>query len=398
MGCGASVDVAEPAPASTPAPVDQDSTAADVAAPAPKKPPTFAELRETPLVVRLLKEGVSECEIMCDGWALFAPLMMSSELVEAALERLDPLSHEQQELVQQLAAALDLLNVTPSTAKSCALWCLLLRHCCDATRDEAENKFCVPVIRDALVAVSKNVTADDAWEQWCRAVMAIAATRAPPSPSLSCAAVPPASNHAILMSTSQIRDTFIFLSSEQSMTPVACQWWSTAVGVLSTSFVLYCTAGFRDALLAVGCSSVAAVPATTTTPTTRSSSSSSTKSAAASITAVESWCDAVSKLCKSTPANKVLLGTTAMRDVLVFLSASAKSTSAACLCWCRALISLVEDSPNKALLLSTGEIGTALDSMSEVVAVNTATANASDRESTCEEALAAWTKAVEITA
>jgi hypothetical protein len=316
------------------------------------------EAETSPLAVALLRQGLSDEQIVQDGWtALFWLPQLAVNAIMAAAGTLT----DADRAALEGHATLDVLKVTPSSPQSCELWCRIvvlfsigvsakkllgcaevrdalvaLQHrattaACEwwcrtisyLTFNNSANRqvFGTGAVRDALVAMHSRVTTADACKWWCGAICNLT--------------VKYVANQR-LFGTSAARDALVALSAHAT-TADACQWWCTAVCHLTVhagSAQLFGTAAVRDALVAAS-------------------------ECVSTVAACRNWCRAVSNIVCGGGGGAALFTTAEVRDALVALSVHT-TTADACECWCSAICALTANNAANQQLFGTAEVCGAL--------------------------------------
>jgi hypothetical protein len=329
--------------------------------------------KTAPLAVALLRKGLTEEQIVHDGWtalmslpqdvvaAITATTTTEFDAVESKMAR-DKIQLEEH-------VTRNVFKVKPSSPLSCQLWCLTvllsvrtspyrvdMRHVrMDAVRDaivavrmqattaDACQSWCLLIsdlgfvgrgnqqtfgtaeVRDALVALQPQATTATACRQWCTAIVNLTDF---------------CSTNQRLFGTAAVRDALVALRAQVTTAacPTACRWWCEVVDNLADNdtvkWQLLCTTAVRDALVAVR-------PLVTTDDVCRR------------------WCRTICSLTVDHAANRQLFGTPAVRDALVALSPQA-TTAEGCYWWCAAICNVTADNSVNQQLLGTPAVRDAL--------------------------------------
>jgi hypothetical protein len=297
--------------------------------------------KTAPLAVMLLRQGLTEQQIVQDGWMALMSLprevvvgLMAatfSEAMKAALAR-----HVNASLRDNL------LKLKPSSALSCELWCVVLTRF--ALHDNGRRVLGTAAVRDALLAVVSQATTVGACTEWCNALCNLT------SDGYSALDV-----IQQLFGIVAVRDALVALRP-LATTADACDWWCTAICNLNAdndaNKQLFGAAAVRDALVAL----------------------------ASQATTAEScrwWCSAICTLTTRNAANQNIFGTPVVRDTLVALRPQAR-TADACRLWCTALSYLTNNNDTNQQLFGTAAVRDAL------VALQPRAATAAACESWCQ--------------
>jgi hypothetical protein len=261
----------------------------------PRVAATPAFDKSAPLAVALLRLGLSEEQIVQDGWTALMALPL--EVVVGALAaKCSPTMAAA--LQTHPSLAVDVLKVKPSSPLSCELWCLVVYRF--AANDIGRKMLGTTEVRDALLALAPHATTDVVYS-WCTAM---------------CNLTDNNDANKQLFGTAAVRDTLVAMGA-QATTAYACIRWCAAICSLTRIDAikrLLGTEAVRDALVAVQ-------PQATTAD------------------ACEWWCCAISNMVLNTPANEQLLGTAAVRDALVAVQPHA-TTAESCIQWCAVICNL----------------------------------------------------------
>jgi hypothetical protein len=246
--------------------------------------------KTAPLAVALLRKGLSEQQIVQDGWTALMSLPLEAVVAIMAATFLDTMKPTLEKY-----ATHDVVKVKPSSARSAELWCQVVMRF--AYVKNGAQILGTVAMRDALVEVSPQLGTPGACFLWCTAICYL---------TLS-------AGSRQLFGTAAVRDALVALSAQATTATPACQTWCAAVSNLAfhdANKALFGTAAVRDALVAVH-------PQATTADACRW------------------WCGAICDLTDTNDANTHLFGTAAVRDALVALSPHA--TTAAGYWWCTAI-------------------------------------------------------------
>ncbi len=298
--------------------------------------------KSSPLAVALMRKGLTEQQIMQDGWTVL--MSLPADVVDAVV--FPPPATAQSSLEKHVS--LDVLKVKPLSALSCEVWCIVVTGFA-AVGPKGGRLLGSVAVRDALVALSTLATSSSACAAWCGAVARIiSVTEA----------------NKQLFCTAAVRDAMVALSA-QATTAVACRnWFATLLGFTSGDGVvfpagvqLFGAEAVRDALVTLVtrvptaeacklfCSAIFIFSTNEIAEITDRQQRFGTPEVRDALVAAShllsdeiscrTWCLAVKYLASST-AGRRLFGTAEVRDALVAVRVHAR-TPGACVDWCTAV-------------------------------------------------------------
>jgi hypothetical protein len=205
--------------------------------------------KTAPLAVALAHKGLSEQQLVQDGWtALLSSL--PSDAVKIIMKEMnkdrgtrddgrpsdDDIAALDRCARQESAAILGVLGVTPSSALSCELWCRGVARF--AIGPIGRELLGTEAVRDAFVALGPQATTADACRWWCTAICHLTLLDA----------------NQKLFGTAAVRDALVALSAHAT-TAGACCWWCSVIVHLTANNdankQLLGTPAVRDALVAL---------------------------------------------------------------------------------------------------------------------------------------------------
>lgn len=280
-----------------------------------------------PLVARLLREGLTEAEIVRDNWIALVPFM-SKELVAVVfqhqgekiitwkdnewgqLDEYDQLSSDAS--LQQV----DLLVVKPSTPKSCDLWCLALGRY--ALIEPSRVKYSTAAVRDALLAASELATSCT-W--WCFALNNFTGEL---------------KNRWMFSEQPRLLYDVVLRMSTTVNSPISCFHWCYTINHLTANhlenIVVFGTPAVRDALVSVS------------------------KFVGEDGVACEAWCRVITHIAcedQAPPENMALYATDAVRAALQSIRCATANNNDALLKWNEA-VEIANKPPGQTVKVNEG--------------------------------------------
>jgi hypothetical protein len=168
--------------------------------------PAAAFDKTAPLAVILLRRGLTEQQIVQDGWTA---LMSLPQIVVSSIMTVGLPSSMKAAL--ETHVTLDVLKVKPSSPLSCEVVCRLAARFAGGGGDRGQELLGTTVVRDALLALRPQVTTAEACTEWCNVILTLANQQ--------------------LFATAAARDALVAVQPRATTVAACIKWCSTLCSI-----------------------------------------------------------------------------------------------------------------------------------------------------------------------